>query len=50
MTLDAPGEFQFQQDQGDHGGGQMALPDDFVNRERDGAELLDDRGTGLFQL
>ena len=42
MALQAPGQFQFQERHGHDGGRQLALPDQFVNRDRGGAEQFDD--------
>jgi hypothetical protein len=50
MTLDPPREFQLQKDQGHHGRGQMALPNDFVNRQRNWAEQFEDRLLGQFYV
>jgi hypothetical protein len=50
MTLQASRQFQFQQDCPDSGGRHVALPDEFVNRDRIGPkQVLDLEPRTVFQ-
>jgi hypothetical protein len=50
LAFQASRELKFQQDGGDDRGRQLALPDQFVNRDRAGPERLEDFGALLIGL